>query len=48
MMYISKTVYFQIIFYFLRYCSLKTFMELLVNRSTKYCDILKCIGIAFD
>ena len=48
MMYISKAVYFQIIFYFLRFSSLKTFMDLLVNRSTKYCDKLKCIGIAFD
>lgn len=46
MMYISKAVYLQIIFYFLRFSFLKTFMDLLVNRSTKYCD--KCIGIAFD
>lgn len=45
MMYISKAVYFQIILYFLRFSSLKTFMDLLVNRSTTYCDKLKCIEL---
>lgn len=45
MMYISKTVYFQIIF---KIFFPKTFMELLVNRSNNYCDKLKCVGITFD